>query len=52
MFTVPYPSLALATPIAVNLESVPRSAAGVVNDAGDALDDVGNIVGKIADTDP
>ncbi|EXA32431.1 hypothetical protein FOVG_16352 [Fusarium oxysporum f. sp. pisi HDV247] len=39
VFTVPYPSLALITPIAVNLESVPRSAAGAVNDAGDALDD-------------
>ncbi|KAH7147219.1 hypothetical protein DER46DRAFT_670739, partial [Fusarium sp. MPI-SDFR-AT-0072] len=35
----------------VNLESIPRSGAGVVNDAGDVLDDVGNIVGKIADTD-
>ncbi|EXM14119.1 hypothetical protein FOTG_17461 [Fusarium oxysporum f. sp. vasinfectum 25433] len=45
VFTVPYPSLALITPIAVNLESVPRSAAGAVNDAGDALDD-GNIVVK------
>ncbi|KAL5591102.1 hypothetical protein FOBRF1_014659 [Fusarium oxysporum] len=44
VFTVPYPSLALITPIAVNLESVSRSAAGVVNDAGDALDDVGNTV--------
>ncbi|KAK2669911.1 hypothetical protein RAB80_014048 [Fusarium oxysporum f. sp. vasinfectum] len=43
VFTVPYPSLALITPIAVNLESVPRSAAGAVNDAGDALDD-GNTV--------
>ncbi|KAF9774262.1 hypothetical protein IL306_007770 [Fusarium sp. DS 682] len=51
VFTVPYPSFAIITPIAVNLESVPRSAAGVVDDAGDALDDVGNIVGKIADTD-
>ncbi|EXK26392.1 hypothetical protein FOMG_17006 [Fusarium oxysporum f. sp. melonis 26406] len=44
VFTVPYPSLALITPIAVNLESVPRSAAGAVNDARDALDDVGNTV--------
>ncbi|KAG7413244.1 hypothetical protein Forpi1262_v017060 [Fusarium oxysporum f. sp. raphani] len=35
----------------VNLESIPRSGAGVVNDAGDVLDDAGNIVGKIADTD-
>ncbi|EXL65372.1 hypothetical protein FOPG_18400 [Fusarium oxysporum f. sp. conglutinans race 2 54008] len=34
-----------------NLESIPRSGAGVVNDAGDVLDDAGNIVGKIADTD-
>jgi hypothetical protein len=51
-FTVAYPSLALITPIAVNLQSVPRSAAGVVNEAGDALDGFGNIVGKIADTDP
>ncbi|KAF6515853.1 hypothetical protein HZS61_004594 [Fusarium oxysporum f. sp. conglutinans] len=41
-FTVPYPSLALITPIAVNLQSVLRSAAGVVNEAGDALD--GNTV--------
>ncbi|KAH7190251.1 hypothetical protein BKA60DRAFT_643311 [Fusarium oxysporum] len=52
VFTVPYPSLALITPIAVNLESVSRSAAGVVNDAGDALDDVGNIVDKITNIDP
>ncbi|SPJ75570.1 uncharacterized protein FTOL_05301 [Fusarium torulosum] len=44
------PSLALIVPIAVN-ESVPRSGAGVVNDAGDVLDDSGNTVGKIADTD-
>ncbi|KAK7583262.1 hypothetical protein V3481_012554 [Fusarium oxysporum f. sp. vasinfectum] len=51
VFTVPYPSLALITPIAVNLESVPRSAAGAVNDAGDALDD-GNIVVKVTDIDP
>jgi hypothetical protein len=42
--------LALIVPIAVN-ESVPRSGAGVVNDAGDVLDDSGNKVGKIADTD-
>ncbi|EXL39840.1 hypothetical protein FOCG_17575 [Fusarium oxysporum f. sp. radicis-lycopersici 26381] len=41
----------LIVPIAVNLESIPRSGAGVVNDAGDVLDDAGNIVGKIADTD-
>ncbi|KAJ9412755.1 hypothetical protein QL093DRAFT_1134349 [Fusarium oxysporum] len=52
VFTVPYPSLALITPIAVNLESVPRSAAGAVNDARDALDDVGNIVVKVTDIDP
>ncbi|KAM0331038.1 hypothetical protein ACHAPQ_006255 [Fusarium lateritium] len=44
------PSLALIVPIAVN-ESVPRSGAGVVNDAGDVLDDSGKTVGKIADTD-
>ncbi|KAF5022912.1 hypothetical protein F66182_5031 [Fusarium sp. NRRL 66182] len=50
-FTVPKPSLALIVPVAVNLESVPRSGAGVVNDAGDVLDDSGNTVGKIADTD-
>jgi hypothetical protein len=50
-FTVLQPSLVLIVPIAVNLESVPRSGAGVVNDAGDVLDDAGNIVGKIADTD-
>ncbi|KAK2666827.1 Protein of unknown function DUF3659 [Fusarium oxysporum f. sp. vasinfectum] len=50
-FTVLQPSLMLIVPIAVNLESVPRSGAGVVNDAGDVLDDAGNIVGKIADTD-
>ncbi|KAF4451221.1 hypothetical protein F53441_5764 [Fusarium austroafricanum] len=50
-FTVPPPSLALIVPIAVNLESVPRSGAGVVNDAGDIIDDAGNTVGKIADTD-
>ncbi|KAH7180161.1 hypothetical protein DER46DRAFT_490703 [Fusarium sp. MPI-SDFR-AT-0072] len=50
-FTVLQPSLVLIVPIAVNLESIPRSGAGVVNDAGDVLDDVGNIVGKIADTD-
>ncbi|KAM0428550.1 hypothetical protein ACHAPT_006910 [Fusarium lateritium] len=50
-FTILQPSLALIVPIAVNLESVPRSAAGVVNDAGDVLDDAGNTVGKIADTD-
>ncbi|KAH7204915.1 hypothetical protein BKA60DRAFT_685071 [Fusarium oxysporum] len=41
----------LIVPIAVNLESIPRSGAVVVNDAGDVLDDAGNIVGKIADTD-
>lgn len=35
----------------VNLESVPRSGAGVVNDAGEVLDDAGKTVGKIADTD-
>ncbi|KAG4276034.1 hypothetical protein FPRO04_14301 [Fusarium proliferatum] len=50
-FTVLQPSLVLIVPIAVNLESIPRSGAGVVNDAGDVLDDAGNIVGKIADTD-
>ncbi|KAJ4248686.1 hypothetical protein NW762_012524 [Fusarium torreyae] len=50
-FTVLQPSLALIVPIAVNLESVPRSGTGVVNDAGDVLDDAGNTVGKIADTD-
>ncbi|KAF9773356.1 hypothetical protein IL306_008856 [Fusarium sp. DS 682] len=50
-FTVLQPSLMLIVPIAVNLESVPRSGAGVVNDAGDVLDDAGNIIGKIADTD-
>ncbi|KAF5676637.1 hypothetical protein FHETE_2133 [Fusarium heterosporum] len=44
------PSLALIVPIAVN-DSVPRSAAGVVNDSGDVLDDAGKTVGKIADTD-
>ncbi|KAM5529073.1 hypothetical protein FOXYSP1_16917 [Fusarium oxysporum f. sp. phaseoli] len=49
-FTVIQPNLVLIVPIAVNLESVPRSGAGVVNDAGDVLDDAGNIVGKIADT--
>ncbi|KAK2469338.1 hypothetical protein H9L39_19055 [Fusarium oxysporum f. sp. albedinis] len=43
-FTVPYPSLALITPIAVNLQSVLRSAAGVVNEAGDTLDGFGNTV--------
>ncbi|RSL96264.1 hypothetical protein CEP52_011611 [Fusarium oligoseptatum] len=50
-FTILQPSLALIVPIAVNLESVPRSAAGVVNDAGDVLDDAGNTVGHIADPD-
>ncbi|KAL5611151.1 hypothetical protein FOBRF1_007268 [Fusarium oxysporum] len=35
----------------VNLESVPRSVAGVVNNTGDVLDDAGNIIGKIADID-
>ncbi|PNP59904.1 hypothetical protein FNYG_14766 [Fusarium nygamai] len=35
----------------VNLESVPRSVAGVVNNAGDILGDAGNIIGKIADID-
>ncbi|WJG35816.1 uncharacterized protein FOBCDRAFT_118968, partial [Fusarium oxysporum Fo47] len=35
----------------INLQSVLRSAAGVVNEAGDTLDGFGNIVGKIADTD-
>jgi hypothetical protein len=50
-FTVLQPSSVLIVPIAVNLESIPRSGAGVVNDAGDVLDDAGNIVGKIADTD-
>ncbi|EEU44052.1 uncharacterized protein NECHADRAFT_74068 [Fusarium vanettenii 77-13-4] len=50
-FTILQPSLALIVPIAVNLESVPRSATGVVNDAGDVLDDAGKTVGHIADTD-
>ncbi|KAF5696433.1 hypothetical protein FGLOB1_13520 [Fusarium globosum] len=50
-FNSPSPSLALIVPIAVNLESVPRSGAGVVNDAGEVLDDAGKTVGKIADTD-
>ncbi|KAF5713727.1 hypothetical protein FMUND_7796 [Fusarium mundagurra] len=50
-FNSPSPSLALIVPIAVNLESVPRSGAGVVNDAGEVLDDTGKTVGKIADTD-
>ncbi|KAI3572577.1 hypothetical protein IWW34DRAFT_891219 [Fusarium oxysporum f. sp. albedinis] len=50
-FTVLQLSLVLIVPIADNLESIPRSGAGVVNDAGDVLDDAGNIVGKIADTD-
>ncbi|KAF4958065.1 hypothetical protein FGADI_2695 [Fusarium gaditjirri] len=50
-FNSPPPSLALIVPIAVNLESVPRSGAGVVNDAGEVLDDTGKTVGKIADTD-
>ncbi|KAF6515194.1 hypothetical protein HZS61_005100 [Fusarium oxysporum f. sp. conglutinans] len=35
----------------VNLESVPRSVTGVVNNAGDILGDAGNIIGKIADID-
>ncbi|PNP77732.1 hypothetical protein FNYG_08813 [Fusarium nygamai] len=35
----------------VNLESVPRSGAGVVNDSGEVLDDAGKTVGKIVDTD-
>ncbi|KAH7169598.1 hypothetical protein DER46DRAFT_573483 [Fusarium sp. MPI-SDFR-AT-0072] len=50
-FTVLQRSLVLTVPIAVSLKAVPRSGAGVVNDAGDVLDDSGNIVGKIADTD-
>ncbi|KAG5805170.1 hypothetical protein H9Q74_010448 [Fusarium xylarioides] len=50
-FNSPSPSLALIVPIAVNLESVPRSGAGVVNDSGEVLDDAGKTVGKIADTD-
>lgn len=49
-FGSPQRSLALIVPIAVNYdESVPRS--GVVNDAGDILDDAGKTVGKVADTD-
>ncbi|KAH7270822.1 uncharacterized protein BKA55DRAFT_533405 [Fusarium redolens] len=50
-FNSPSPSLALIVPIAVNLESVPRSGAGVVNDAGEVLDDAGKTIGKIADPD-
>ncbi|KAK2938441.1 hypothetical protein FoTM2_001659 [Fusarium oxysporum f. sp. vasinfectum] len=50
-FNSPSPSLALIVPIAVNLESVPRSGAGVVNDAGEVLDETGKTVGKIADID-
>ncbi|KAL5611076.1 hypothetical protein FOBRF1_007193 [Fusarium oxysporum] len=50
-FTVLQPSLVLIVPIAVNLESIPRSGAGVVNDAGEVLDDAGKTVGKIADPD-
>ncbi|KAH7494498.1 hypothetical protein FOMA001_g227 [Fusarium oxysporum f. sp. matthiolae] len=50
-FNSPSPSLALIVPIAVNLESVPRSGAGVVNDAGEVLDEAGKTIGKIADTD-
>ncbi|KAG7421836.1 putative phosphatase [Fusarium oxysporum f. sp. rapae] len=50
-FNSPSPSLALIVPIAVNLESVPRSGAGVVNDAGEVLDEAGKTVGKVADTD-
>ncbi|KAF4466434.1 hypothetical protein FALBO_6700 [Fusarium albosuccineum] len=49
-FTLLQPSLALIVPIAVNLESVPRTG-GVVNDAGDIVDDAGNTIGRIADTD-
>ncbi|RGP68931.1 hypothetical protein FLONG3_7992 [Fusarium longipes] len=49
-FGSPQRSLALIVPIAVNYDqSIPRS--GVVNDAGDILDDAGNTVGKVADTD-
>ncbi|KAJ4131405.1 hypothetical protein NW768_005590 [Fusarium equiseti] len=49
-FGSPQRSLALIVPIAVNYDqSVPRS--GVVNDAGDILDDAGKTVGKVADTD-
>ncbi|KAL5585732.1 hypothetical protein FOVSG1_013424 [Fusarium oxysporum f. sp. vasinfectum] len=50
-FTVLQPSLVLIVPNAVNLESIPRSGAGVVNDAGEVLDDAGKTVGKIADPD-
>ncbi|CZS77133.1 unnamed protein product [Fusarium graminearum] len=49
-FGSPQRSLPLIVPIAVNYDqSVPRS--GVVNDAGDILDDAGKTVGKVADTD-
>ncbi|RGP60830.1 hypothetical protein FSPOR_10433 [Fusarium sporotrichioides] len=49
-FGSPQRSLALIVPIAVNYDqSIPRS--GVVNDAGDILDDAGKTVGKVADTD-
>ncbi|KAM5357222.1 hypothetical protein ACJZ2D_016488 [Fusarium nematophilum] len=50
-FMVLQPSSALIVPITVDIGSIPRSAVGVVNDAGDVLDDNGNIVGKTADAD-
>ncbi|KAH7184371.1 hypothetical protein BKA60DRAFT_426241, partial [Fusarium oxysporum] len=37
--------LVLIILIGINLESVPRSVAGSVNNAGDVSDDAGNIIG-------